>query len=345
VAPLLEPRPWTRRPLPALRKAAARLVATSSHFASLVREWNERFGRAQSVPGWPRRIVVVVLVALALALTVRIALVLENAPPIVVATAAFIISLAHFQLVAFRTYDAEICWRTVDYLWVSAAAGTILVATANLEISSQRNEIGALRNDLQLTGANTVNSVDELALFCLKIDESRHHVEGTLQKAVLLEALPNSLSLRYDIHLSYGCHELEDLTNTLKKEILLVTLPSGRSWLSLGLLPCEGGSLMIWGTSAWLEDHPSLEEKQYGSRLRDGICESASHIDNTRQALQVSEQRLERIRGMPWQRYLIERQNTVYWWYVALAFAVGIRLGKVTAEIKQRAAAKLRSPG
>jgi hypothetical protein len=69
------------------------------------------------------------------------------------------------------------------------------------------------------------------------------------------------------------------------------------------------------------------KEREWIREDRDKACEAMARADiNKAQRLQRSEL----------QRYLADPGKTLSVWYIILASAVGVRLGKVTAEILQR---------
>jgi hypothetical protein len=120
-----------------------------------------QFVRASARPGLPRRVCVGITIAICTAIILyqEVVLWLLDQSLVVAALVSFLLALITFRLVARWTFDAAVAWRAVDYPWV----------VANLQLATQRNEISALRSDIQISGNALVGSIDRLHSLCNKI--------------------------------------------------------------------------------------------------------------------------------------------------------------------------------
>jgi hypothetical protein len=130
-----------------------------------------QFVRASARPGLPRRVCVGITIAICTAIILyqEVVLWLLDQSLVVAALVSFLLALITFRLVARWTFDAAVAWRAVDYPWVAATVGTIVITTVNLQPATQRNEISALRSDIQISGNALVGSIDRLHSLCNKI--------------------------------------------------------------------------------------------------------------------------------------------------------------------------------
>jgi hypothetical protein len=261
------------------------------------------------------------VVLLAAALDAEIALREES--PIVAAAVSFAVSFPVFQLLAWSTFYAEKGWRAVDYLWVGAAAITIVIATAKVDSEAQRRT-------LLNTASGIADSIDRMSSMCRKVDSVFESSQAGTEIIVLAEAPVGSRIS----HITYDCSELDAKARLIRDVISSPAWPEAARSLDSDMSPLCEGKLVIRGRAETDESRQAVAQvaKPITER-RDEICEARDRVER------IKQQRF-RAQQSDWQRYLTEPGRTLSGWYVVLAFAVGIRLGKVTAEILQRMAPK-----
>jgi hypothetical protein len=282
-------------------------------------------------PGWPRRSVIFFFVAATAVCSFMAAFVAAFKGGSLVAGVliVFFVSLIAFQGVARLTADAEICWRRVDYLWVLTAAGTIIVTTANLELTALKAQMSALTSSRQSMAAQMVGVGTELRQICRKIG----HDESQNFTAFLVEAPWRVDRLRV-IKEPLDCSGLSQFMDYLDQDVQALPVPESHMhshFYSDVRHLCEG-ELALRGVEEEIKERV-ISDREYATKLRDQLCELAVTIDNEALQLRDSERKAKTVASRLWQP---ERIESLYWWYFALAFAVGLRLGKVTAEIRQR---------
>ncbi|WFU31452.1 hypothetical protein QA635_33765 [Bradyrhizobium brasilense] len=256
---------------------------------------------------------------------------LRDQPLVVAACVSFLLALITFCHVARWTYDAAVAWRAVDYPWVGAAVGTIVITTANLQLAAQRSEISALRSDIQVSGSALVRSIDQLHSFCNKIEtviQGKQNGTPSSDTTILFQR-------RKDYGSAFGCQNIPLLRDDIKDQISLPNWPMRRPWIHgyLGLI-CDG-TLQIQGVPKTDYDRVLVAKMQdLTTSSRDEICTSAYSLDHVGQQFLDSDKRLASLTSNP----LVGRiasSHGLFWWYMALAYAAGLRLGKVHAEILQ----------
>lgn len=308
-----------------VRKALKALVAGCKSIPEIV--------HTSACAGLPRRVCVGITITIwtALILYLDFALWLRDQPLVVAACVTFLLAFTVFRYVARWTFDATVAWRAVDYLWVGAAVGTIVITTANLQLAAQRSEISALRSDIQISGGALVRSIDQLHSFCNKIEavtQGKPTETASSDTTVLFERRKHYGS-------AFGCQEIPRLSNEVKDQIALPNWPMGRPWIHSYLdLICDG-TLRIQGAPKIDYDRTLVSQMQdLVARSRDEICTSAYSLDHVGRQFLDSDKRLASLTGSPLVGRIVSSHG-LFWWYMALAYAAGLRLGKVHAEILQ----------
>ena len=292
-----------------------------------------RFVRASEDPCLPRRVRVGITIAIWTAIILYLDMMLwrRGQPLVVAASVTFLLALFAFRDVAKWTFDAAVAWRAVDYPWVSAAVGTIVITTANFQLAAQRNEISALRSDIQISGNALVQSIDQLHSLCNKIES----VTWDQPKATPSSDTTTLFERRRDFGSAFGCKEIPRIKDDVREQMAFPNWPSGRPWIRGYLdLVCDG-TLQIQGVANTDYDRTLVVQmRDLTTRSRDGICASANSLDHTGQRFLDSDKQLASLTSNPLVGYVVFLP-ALFWWYVALAYAAGLRLGKVHAEILQ----------
>jgi hypothetical protein len=111
--------------------------------------------------------------------------------------------------------------------------------------------------------------------------------------------------------------------------------PKRRPWIRGYLTLVCDGMLGIQGVPKTDYDRAVVVQMQeLATRSRDEICTSANSLDHIGQRFLDSDRQLAFLTSNPLVSY-IESSRALFWWYVAFAYAAGLRLGKVHAEILQ----------
>lgn len=242
----------------------------------------------------PKRICVAALVTVTSCICVGLS-VNEVWSDLATALTVFLVSLSGFHLVAFLTFRCAICWRAVDYPWVLATIMAVIIAVTNIYDRSHKDALEAAYAERQLVYEDLINAIKTTVT---------NDCHPKTSRAGMWRAAPEP----YD----GGCdrieHFLPQIENEAAREAASRKLAYGNAW-GIDMLIEENAAVGSWAALYTV------------SRRFDSASERTQSV-------------IEKIEGELAGRRItwLTGQNLKYWYFM-LAYLLGLRIAKVTAEL------------
>lgn len=248
--------------------------------------------RAYGRPGWPRRTLIAGLVV-AMA-CVSLALALRSARADLGTAAAILgISIVGFSLIAWLSFDAVWVWRLLDYPWVCATFVAVLVALTNISENARREELFRARAEMR-TAFSTLIYIVKSAVEA----NCQQHPSG----ATMYQPAPEPYK--------GACEQIIHFVPQMEYQLAQDGFTSSKS------------DIAAWGQSLCMPNTP-LQGRW------EAMCTAGQSFD--RAAKRAKEAILENSKpNNPLLTHLLS--TDLRYWYYLLAFFVGLRLSKLTAE-------------
>jgi hypothetical protein len=218
-----------------------------------------------------------------------------------VAVILFVMSFTGFSLVAYFTYDCVRAWRAVDYPWVCASLMAVIFALANATEVGWRQEFDAARTSYKIAISNfSYDLVYFQARHCGQESNLLDIQQGVCRGIPGVIKLAETLIFEIDSP-SYELRETPELL-----------------W---SFYPLHGDEVtkLVYTDTLW----------RLGF-IMDRIWNASGAYQ---EAFKLAEERHH-----AWQAALVK--VSVNYWYFLIAFFVGLRLSKTTAELLQAQAAR-----
>jgi hypothetical protein len=278
--------------------------------------------------------------------------------PLVAPIAIFFVSLGAFHFLALWTYDAECGWRRVDYPWVLVAIFTVMIAIITMDSKFYSSETDRIYAEIKDANATFGTAIGDWKNFCdehLTAIKLGFQTDLDKEKAGLLDLLP---SARQSANTFLKACEIDTLKQTtaalspdslvkLGRQDVLKLRENLEIWV-----PCDFQMLTALDFERDTPEHSfsSFQEfalKEFptlqnilsslfgptGKYIK--ICNSGDRLHRSLSDLSNLMTNMEQENKVTVVNWVTTTPWHLRWWYLALLFLVGLRLGKVTAEIKQ----------
>ncbi len=243
--------------------------------------------------GRRRRLWVIATLLATLAVCTTIAL--SSSHDLWAAVAILVISLAGFHAVAWLTFDCGSCWRAVDYPWVFATFMTILIALTSIYESQRMAPLVAAQTERRLSYEQLIYSIKSV-------------VTNDCHPKVSRSGMWTPAPEPYEGACDRVEHFLPQIENEAARESIA---PTPTTWNAWGL------NILI------------AEEKAVGSWA--GLYATAHQYEAISRRTTATIDRVNAVRRSPIANWA--SSGTLKYWYFVLAFCLGLRLSKVTAEL------------
>jgi len=251
------------------------------------------------VPGWPRRIAIACVSALAAAASIFIAGSLKT-NDLGAAFAILSVSIICFSGLAWLSFDCLLGWRLVDILWICASLAAVVVALTNISETERRSRLFQAKLEMSQAFLNLL-----------------YTAQGTVTNDC--EELPTTadMSKRPPEPYKGACDRMKHFIPQIEYDYnQFTTSPDAK----------------ISNVNGWGKDIkvPAVPAAPVGSWAR--LYDSAERFTT---AVQIYEKAIEQNEPnlTTFQSFLLS--TDLKYWYFFIAFFVGLRISKTTAEILQ----------
>jgi hypothetical protein len=343
--------------------AKAGLQKGSEAADAMMRRLRLKFEEAKK-RGKQRRIAVAVCFLITILISATIGL--KVTVPLIAPIGIFFISLAAFHFIARWTYDAECGWRRVDYPWVLIAIFTFIVAIINMDSKFYSAETDRISTEIAEANPAFGGAIGDWITFCDEhvpaikqgYEKSRHQeIEGLFE--ILPSARKNVEAFLKACDITNLKHITDTLTSTKSVNVNQQTIKELIDDLQIWT-PCYFDMFTAIDFEREISPEsflslfkefekgiPSFEDiiaRRFGpfDKYRK-ICQPGERLyrslsDLSRLQTNIEQEKRLSLFGridFPLYDWVIQTPWHLRTWYLALLFLVGLRLGKVTAEIKQ----------
>ena len=215
----------------------------------------------------------------------------------------------------------------VDYAWVGIAVGAIAISIFRLQLSTQRNEINSLSTQIQLDGYSLITSLDTMDSYCGKVQPPVSY-NTTRPPANLRPIILYAPPHRRPRDIFY-CESIPQLGSIVHEQLTDPNWPGhGFPMREVTRELCDA-TIVIEVT---VSNEPMVSPiKNAFAQERNLVCRSAREMDHLARLWKAKSEGLGSFANVR----LLNSPAWLLWWYIALAYATGIRLGKVRAEVLQ----------
>lgn len=251
--------------------------------------------------GLPRRIFMTIVILFMIAACVSVA-VFEKQAGVALAMEIFAISLIGFSFVAWLSYDAALGWRYVDFPWVCSSFAAIVVALINISEVTNREQINSARLEINRAFSSLIYATSSVIT---------DDCQELLTRSTMRERSPepyNGACDRMKHFLPQMNFAYDDFGRSDDIQIL-------RSWAMNMLVP-DSTPNGPWSSQYEFARRFLAAAETYGPKLQPTSVSGHAHS------------RSSSLSHFGFMTYLP-------YWYLILAFFVGLRLSKTTAEVLQ----------
>jgi hypothetical protein len=249
-----------------------------------------------TAPGWPRRLTRLAVIFLTASLSLLL-LFIRPLGDLELAGVIFVLSFIGHSILAWLTFDSVKAWRAVDYPWVCASFIAVIFALANGTETALKQELQAAKLSYQDSLAILRNTAQILVdYYCKDFSPS------ALQKQV--------------------CERLPLVIESTDYSLVGVNKPD----FAIGGTP-DWWDLVLPPDYQRPDPMPSL-----GAGSWDGVKGAVEQANSTKQSYMLALQGAY-YRERSWQALFVS--TGVRYWYFLVAFFVGLRLSRTTAELLQ----------
>lgn len=252
-------------------------------------------------PGWIRRLAVLILVATMVAgCTALISI--SGQGEVAVALEILLISVFGFSVVAAISYDAALCWRFVDFPWICASFAAIVAALLNIGEAARREEVTHARSEISRAFSGLIYATQSAVT---------NDCDDLPSRSNMWERAPEP----YEGACDRMKHFLPQMTFSFNEFSQTQDVTQLTGWALNLIVPDTSPK------GSWQGIYNSATQfKQVANRFGPILEEkSAPRPDNS---------------WLGWLRSVMLTAKFKYW-YFFLAFFVGLRLSKTTAEVLQ----------
>jgi hypothetical protein len=268
--------------------------------------------------GWPRRLLSMGIIIATFAMAAAAFVFVDEAVrdrtgrvpdyfEFAISGAVFLISLFGNSLLAWVTFDAQKAWRAVDYPWVLIAFGSVVLALTNMINAEEQQYFYRAKTSY----------VTELNSFYTELLKLPAHLCSNL------DGLQESEKS--------ACNSIAHTLGTIQTEVTAVLaddpsrIAEGQDW---------GGVLFSFGPVKYDPAQTSYPSPQLLPKSEWRSMESSLiHANASLRAYNSAQIGFSKHRG----RWSSRGSTSIYFalWYMLLAFLVGLRLSRTTAELLQ----------
>jgi hypothetical protein len=273
------------------------------------------------VAGRKRRFAVMVYISAVALVSAIVAIILHS--PFIAAIVILLLSIAAFNALALWTFDAIDGWRFVDYPWVLTAVAVVALSIIKIEFVAKERDV-AIIDRSHAAAVKTLRMLDDWQNMCL-----RESIADWVPLAI--SSIPGDIAEERAALLDSS---FNPCTGTALGDLRYILRNVSMDWpknLSDEKIKTEISTLTLWEYFCRTVDVLAIPGVPYDSTFSD-ICDNALTL---REGLVGHINLKDMIGSKNAADWVTEEPWRLRWWYFALAFFVGLRLAKVTAEIKQ----------
>jgi hypothetical protein len=245
--------------------------------------------------------VLVIMVAVCLALVLK-----SEQSEVLVALEIFLVSVSGFSLIAWISFDAYLAWRFVDFPWICTSFAAIIVALLNISETGHRQQVSLAKSEISRGFSDLIYA-------------TQRAVTNDCQELPTRQGMWEPSPEPYDGACDRMKHFLPQMTYQYDEFSRSLDLSGLRSW-AMNMLVQDARPTGSWDRLFDSARRFLATSELFGSLLSQP---RTSQNDDKTDVLR---------------HFILSTQ--LRYWYFAMAFFVGLRLSKTTAEVFQARAAR-----